>query len=190
MAQANDISEFTSFNAINNAGNSSLGEQSVTDREHYLSGAPSKAAIQGHPVHPILVTMPIALLFTAFITDWVNAFSHDRFWARVTRWLLGCGVVTGVAAAAIGFVDFALIGRVRAVKAGWIHMIGNVIVLTLSWINWRMRPQHNSRVSMIGRGLSTVVAVLLGITGWFGGQLIYRYKVAVNNEKSEIEHRA
>jgi uncharacterized membrane protein len=187
MTQANNVEEFTSFNAVNNAESRRFDEQSFATRGEEPAGIPSKAAIQGHPIHPILVTMPVALLFTAFITDWVHAFSHDRFWARATRWLLGGGVVTGVVAAVVGFIDFISIDRVRAVKAGWIHLISNLAVLVLSWLSWRMRPAQDKYVPTTARVLSTIVAVLLGVSGWFGGELIYRHKVAVRGEERKAD---
>lgn len=185
MARVDNIEEFTAFNAVNNAEKRNLGNQAEMDAYPGLSGIPSKAAIQGHPVHPILVTMPIAMLVMAFVSDWVHTYTYDRFWSRASRYLLAGGLLTGMASAVVGFVDFFAIGRVRAVKDGWIHMIGNAVALLLTWFNWRMRHSDDKHVPPTGRTLSTVVALLLGLTGWFGGQLIYQHKVAVNETDSE-----
>lgn len=66
-------------------------------------------------------------------------------------WLLGAGLVMAVLAALAGFTDFLGERRVRAIRAAWLHMIGNVVV------------------------------VLLLFTGWKGWELVYRHHVAVSD---------
>lgn len=149
------------------------------------SGIPSKAAIQGHPIHPIVVTMPVAFLTTALATDLANRWTADPFWARASRWLIGGGLVTGVTASAVGLVDFLLIDRVRSVKAGWIHLIGNGLALLLALANLRVRLSKAKSVPNRGVALSMVVSLILAVTGWYGGQLIYKHKIAVAGHREE-----
>jgi uncharacterized membrane protein len=86
----------------------------------------------------------------------------------------------GVVAAATGLMDFARIDRVRKRTAGWVHLIGNVVMLTLTLINWVFRWNNpEGFILSFGLLLSLVVAVLLGVTGWYGGELVYRHKVSV-----------
>jgi uncharacterized membrane protein len=149
-----------------------------------MPGIPSKAAIMGHPIHPILVTLPVAFLTTALATDLAERSTKDPFWTRASRWLIGSGLVTGLVASIVGLVDFLLIDRVHSVRAGWIHIIGNGLALFLSWRNLRMRPIKAKSVPKSGLILSALVAFILTITGWYGGQLIYKYKVAVAGRKA------
>jgi uncharacterized membrane protein len=148
-------------------------------------GIPSKVAIQGHPIHPILVTMPVAFLTTALATDLMCRRTVDPFWTRASRWLIGGGLVTGVTASAVGLVDFLFIERVRSVKAGWIHLIGNGLALLLSLQNLRIRFTKAKSVPKQGLILSMLVSFLLAVTGWYGGQLIYKYKIAVAGQQEE-----
>jgi uncharacterized membrane protein len=150
------------------------------EHDYHDSGVPSTVAIAGHPLHPLMVTFPIAFLTGAFGADLGYLFTHDLFWARAAIWLIGAGFVAGLAAALSGMLDFLKIDRVKKHSAGWIHMIGNVAALVLTLINWVLR-WNNVEGAVLPTGLiiSAIVASLLGVTGWYGAELIYRHKVAV-----------
>lgn len=156
------------------------------DREFRDSGIPSTVAIAGHPLHPVIVTFPIAFLVTAFATDAAYWLTDDSFWARVSIWLVGGGLVSGVLAALIGMLDFIRIGRVRERRAGWAHMTLNVAVLLLTVVNFLLRLNNlEGAVLPTGLVISAIVSGLLGISGWYGGELVYRHKVAVIGDGSQ-----
>jgi uncharacterized membrane protein len=150
------------------------------EREYRDTGVPSTVAIAGHPLHPLLVTFPIAFLTSVLATDIAYWLTRDLFWAQVSIWLIGAGIVTGIIAALTGLMDFLKIDRVRQHSAGWIHMVGNVAGLGISLVNFGLR-WGNSAGAILPTGivLSLIVATLLGVTGWYGAELIYRHKVAV-----------
>lgn len=158
------------------------------EREYHDSGVPSTVAIAGHPLHPLIVTFPIAFLTGAFGADLGYWLTHDPFWARAALWLIGAGFTSGMVAALTGMLDFLKIGRVRKHSAGWIHMVGNVIAMVLTLVNWVLRL-NNVEGNVLPNGLiiSLIVASLLGITGWFGAELIYRHKVAVIGDSDRHE---
>jgi uncharacterized membrane protein len=150
------------------------------DEEYLDSGVTSKLSIAGHPIHPVIVTMPIGLLISALISDVVYWGTTDVFWARASFWLIVGGIISGVAAGITGMFDFVKVKRVRDRSAGWIHMIGNIGVLLLSIINmWTRLGDPASPIVPWGLVLSLVIASLLGVTGWFGGELTFRHKVGV-----------
>jgi uncharacterized membrane protein len=161
-----------------------------SDRSDYEdSGITSTVAIAGHPLHPLLVTFPIAFLVGAFGTDVGYLLTNDAFWARASVWLLGAGFVSGVIAAIAGIMDFIGIDRVRKRTAGWAHMIGNAAALLLTLANWVLRlGNYTGFIFPIGIAISTLVAALLGLTGWYGAELIYRHKVAVIGYNSRREY--
>jgi uncharacterized membrane protein len=150
------------------------------EAEYRDSGVPSTVAIFGHPLHPLLVTFPIAFLTGVLGTDVGYWLTSDPFWARASFWLLIAGIITGLIAAATGMSDFVKIDRVREHSAGWAHMVGNVAALTLSavslWLRW---GNQTGAILPVGLIISLIVATLLAITGWYGAELIYRHKVAV-----------
>ncbi|NJN86157.1 MAG: DUF2231 domain-containing protein [Leptolyngbyaceae cyanobacterium SL_7_1] len=156
------------------------------EREYRDSGVPSTVAIAGHPLHPVIVTFPVAFLVTVLATDAAYWLTDDGFWARMSFWLIAGGLVSGVVAAITGMLDFIRIGRVRERRAGWAHMVGNIGVLGLTLINFLLRLNNvEGAVLPTGLILSAVVSVLLGITGWYGGELVYRHKVAVIGDGSQ-----
>ncbi len=150
------------------------------DREYRDSGIPSTVAIAGHPLHPLIVTFPIAFLTGALGTDLGYWLTDDLFWARASIWLIGAGFISGLVAALTGMLDFLRIDRVKKHRAGWLHMFGNVTAMVLTLINWILRWNNvEGTILPVGLVISLVVASLLGITGWYGAELIYRHKIAV-----------
>jgi uncharacterized membrane protein len=145
-----------------------------------LGPAPSKAAIAGHPIHPMLIPFPLALLTLAPVTDIVYAVTEAVFWGWVSYYLLWAGIISAGLAAIVGLVDFIGVPRVRRLRAGWAHMLLNVVIVVLSIVNLVLR--WNDTIDAIlpaGLILSIVAASLLLVSGWFGGELSYRYKVGV-----------
>lgn len=143
-------------------------------------GVPSTAAIGRHPIHPMLIPFPVAFLVGALLTDLTFWGTADPFWALVSYWLLVAGLATGALAAAFGMIDFWTIPRAREVTAGWIHLVGNATALALTFVNLLLRGGGSAAAVMPwGLTLSALVAALLLVTGWFGGEMVYRYKIGV-----------
>lgn len=148
--------------------------------EYRGPGITSSVAIFGHPIHPIIVIFPIAFLSSAAGTDLGYLLTQDFFWARAGVWLLGLGVLAGVAAGATGMIDFIKIPRVRRRRAGWAHMVLNIGALGLSIVNVGLRlGDPADAIVPLGLILSCTVAVLLLVSGWFGGELTFRHKVGI-----------
>jgi uncharacterized membrane protein len=144
-------------------------------------GIPSNVNIGGHPVHPMVIEFPIAFLVGAFVTDLVYLLTADPFWLNASFWLVVGGFAMGLVAAVIGAVDFFTIGRVREHVEGWIHAGGNALVLLLTAVNLGLRlgnPLLGDQL-VVGVVLSGLVTALLVVTGWYGGELVYRHLVAV-----------
>src|SRR5512143_2250948 len=101
--------------------------------------APSRAAITGHPIHPMLVPFPIAFLVGALVTDLAYWGTGDSFWARSSLWLTGAGLVMGALAGSVGAIDFFGIRRARTLTMGWVHALGNVTAVVLALISLLIR---------------------------------------------------
>lgn len=141
--------------------------------------AGSFAAIRGHPIHPMLVPLPIGAFTLLVLTDLAFVFTGDAFWARASFWLIVAGVIGGVLAAAAGIADYAKVSAARN-RFGHMHAAGNTIVLILGALNWSLRV-GDPVLSVLPWGilLSLVTIVILGAAGWAGGELIYKYRVGV-----------
>ena len=150
------------------------------DTEYRDAGITSSVAIAGHPIHPAIVLFPIAFLVGAAGTDIGYWLTKDPFWARASLWLIGVGFAAGILAAITGFSEFFKVKRVRERSAGWLHMGGNVAVMVLSLINLVLRQGNPAEpIVYTGLAISVLVATLLGITGWYGGELSFRHKIGV-----------
>jgi len=158
------------------------------ETEYRDTGVTSSIAIFGHPIHPIIVIFPIAFLSAVAGTDLGYWVTRSDFWAQASIWLLGAGLVSGIAAAITGMFDFVRIPRARKRRAGWAHMLLNVAVLVLTIGNFFLRLVDPETIIVpTGLVLSWIVATLLLASGWYGGELMFRHKVGiVGSEETHV----
>src|ERR1700735_1999533 len=91
----------------------------------------STARIAGHPLHIILVPIPITCFLGTLVTDIAYAETANTQWANMSAWLLTVGLIVALFAVIAGFIDFLGDRRIRDLRAVWIHAIGNAIALIL-----------------------------------------------------------
>ena len=141
----------------------------------------SKVKFAGHPVHPMLVVFPLGLLTTAVLFDVIFLISGNSVWTLVSYYMIGAGVIGGLAAALFGWLDwFAIPSGTRAKRIGLWHGLGNVVVLgffVLSWVLRRENPELPPTGAIVA-GLAGVV--LAAITAWLGGEMVDRLGVGVD----------
>lgn len=140
-----------------------------------------------HPVHPMLVVFPLGLLATGVIFDLIAAFSGNQGFYLVSYWMIAAGIVGGLLAAIFGFTDWMGIKpETRAKSVGMWHGLGNLTIVLLFAASWWMRSNDPNNVpntfafilSLLGAGLALV-------TGWLGGELVYRLGMAVEEGANE-----
>jgi uncharacterized membrane protein len=142
----------------------------------------STASVAGHPIHPILVTLPIGFFVGALLSDLAHYWTADAFWTRASLWLTGGGLVAGIVAALAGLADFLGSAEIRKLSKAWLHFLGNAVVLLLALISFFVRLYDESgTVSATQLLLSLAIVILLSVTGWLGGELVFRHRVAVQN---------
>ena len=144
------------------------------------SNPKSTARFMGHPIHPMLVPFPIAFFIGAFLADLAFVKVGDPFWSRAAFWLIAAGLVGAALAALAGFTEFFGERRIRDLSSAWLHMLGNVAVVVIELVNLLVRidaPEAGLRSP--GIYLSAAAFLLLGFTGWMGGELVFRHRVAV-----------
>jgi uncharacterized membrane protein len=145
----------------------------------------STAQFMGHPLHPAIVSYPIAFFTGAFLSDLAFLFLHDGFWATASFWLLVGGLVTAALAALAGLTDFLGDRRIRGLGDAWMHMIGNVTAVVIELVNLILRfDDHAGPIASPGVYLSGAAFLLLGFTGWKGGELVFRHRVGVADDVS------
>lgn len=147
---------------------------------------PSTAAILGHPVHPMIVPIPIGALSLALATDLLAQRSTDSRWPKASRFLLAAYALGAVAAAPSGTVDFLTIRRARELPEAWLHAGGNLAVLGLTAANLALRRGDDRRVSRLGLGMTAAGAGLMAVTGWLGGELTFRHRIGVAPQEAKL----
>lgn len=143
----------------------------------------STAQIAGPPIHPMLVTIPIACFVGTLLTDIVYWRTAEMTWANFSAWLVTVGVIIGVLAAIAGLVDMLGSRRIRQQPTAWLHMAGNLVALVLAFFNMLVHTR-DAWTSVVPTGLilSALVVAILLFTGWLGWALVYRHHVGVADE--------
>jgi len=101
-----------------------------------MANPQSTARIAGHPIHPILVTLPIGFFVAAFLCDLGYWQSANGAWATAAIWLIGAGLVAAALAAVVGLIDFLGSTQIRALNDAWWHAGGNVVIVLIELYNW------------------------------------------------------
>ena len=140
----------------------------------------STAKIADHPIHPMLIPFPVAFFVGTLVVDIAFSQTGDAFWAAAGRWLLGAGLVMAALAALAGLTDFLGDRRIRALRAAWYHMIGNVVLVLIELVNlWQRLEVGDQFIVPMGLTLSAVGTLLLLFNGWQGWEMVYRHRVAI-----------
>jgi uncharacterized membrane protein len=142
----------------------------------------SRAKLLGHPIHQMLIVFPLGLLATAVIFDLLAIALTDGYWSELAYWMTAAGVVTGLAAAPFGTIDWLTIpSGTRAKRIGAIHGAGNVVVVLLFGVSWLLRGGAPTAPSSLALTLSFAAGGLALVTGWLGGELVDRLGVGVDD---------
>jgi uncharacterized membrane protein len=143
----------------------------------------STARIAGRPIHAMLVPIPIACFLGTFVTDLVYWKTAAMIWADMSAWLLTVGLIVSIFVVIAGLTDFFGDRRIRSLSAVWVHGLGNGIALILSIFNAFVHSR-DAYTSVVPTGLilSTLVVLILAVTGWNGWALVYRHGVGVRPE--------
>ena len=145
----------------------------------------------GHPFHPVLVTVPIGAWVASVVFDIVAlaAADEEEIFAEGAYWLIGIGIVGALLAALFGLMDLLAIPRgTPAFRTGLTHMALNLTVVVLFVVNFAVRAGSGyEEANVTGFVLSLIAIALLGVSGWLGGKLAYRYGVRVADEQTQSE---
>ena len=141
------------------------------------------ASIAGHPIHPMLVPIAIGGFVLSIVFDIVGIASGNVTpWATVAYYTMIGGIVGALAAAVFGFVDLLSLPAGATKRVGVTHMVINLAVVGLYICNAWMRAgidQHNATGTPFF--LSLIAVVLLAISGWLGGKMVFEAGVGVSD---------
>jgi uncharacterized membrane protein len=134
------------------------------------------ANIAKHPIHPMLVAVPIGLWLFSLVCDLIFRFgSTNANWEVVAKYTMVAGIVGALIAAIPGFIDMlSLPWGVKRIAL--IHMAINLTIVALYVVNAWMRRKGVSDAAVL---LSVIAIAMLAVSGWLGGKLVYVHGVAV-----------
>ncbi len=139
----------------------------------------TKAAIERHPIHPMLVVFPIGMWVFSLIGDIVLRAGGNPAWAPAVYYAMGIGIIGALAAAIFGVIDlFSIPQGARARNLGYWHLGINLAVTILFIVNFYLRSV-GPPVSLTPFILSIVGVAALLVSGWLGGEMVYVEGAAV-----------
>jgi nitrite reductase/ring-hydroxylating ferredoxin subunit/uncharacterized membrane protein len=149
----------------------------------------SAIAFRGHPLHVILVDLPIGFWIGSFLADLAFLWRGDAFWFDVAWYLIAAGVVAAVLAAVPGLLDY--LGSVppysEAKSTALLHGLlnGGATLLYAFNLWWRTGPDAAVGSEWwVSFGLSAVGIGLISYTGWLGGELVYKFQIGT--QKTQV----
>jgi len=141
----------------------------------------SRTKLFGHAVHPMLIVFPLGLLSTAVVFDIISMATGNGFWSQMSFWMIAAGILGGILAAPFGAMDWlAIPSGTRASRVGFVHGVGNVFVLVLFAASWWLRRDTPEMPSLLAMCFSFVGVGAALVTAWFGGELVHRLGVGVD----------
>jgi uncharacterized membrane protein len=132
--------------------------------------------------------VPIGAWVASFVFDVASHLVHDPgFLAQGARWLIAIGVLGALAAATVGVLDlFAIPTGTPAFRVGLVHMSINLAVTVAFALGFLVRAGAARGPTGWGPlALSAVALAALGVSGYLGGELAYRYGVRVADEATQ-----
>ncbi|HEX6957370.1 MAG TPA: DUF2231 domain-containing protein [Ferrovibrio sp.] len=146
----------------------------------YSAGTGSAVAIAGHPLHPMVVPLPIGSIALALCADIAFMVTRNPFWSAAAFWLLVAALISGAVAALLGLIELIRLHRAHHLRIGIAHGIGNAIVMGLVVANLFL-PRGTAPDSAYPWGLvlSVAAVLLVMVTGWLGGEMSYRHGIGV-----------
>jgi uncharacterized membrane protein len=143
----------------------------------------SRVKLFGHPVHPMLIVVPLGLFISAVILDVLYfTTTANATLGLVGFWNIGIGIIGGLVAAVFGLIDWlAIPSGTRAKRIGLMHAGSNVLMLALFTLAWLDRFATADHLPTSGNLTFEVGALAIGmVAGWLGGELVDRLGVGVD----------
>lgn len=142
----------------------------------------NKARFLGHPIHPVIVVFPAALLTSSVVFDVLYLITRNPDFPTVAFFMIGTGILSGLLAAVFGVIDWlGLPPRSRSWSFALGHGIGNMLVVMLFTLNWVLRRGSENFVPDGRMWFLSIAGVgLLLFTAWLGGELVYRLGIGVD----------
>jgi uncharacterized membrane protein/nitrite reductase/ring-hydroxylating ferredoxin subunit len=140
-----------------------------------------------HPLHPVLVHLPIGLFFLSFLFDLATKADAGNGYVRAAFYSMLVGVIGALAAALPGFADYTDIRQDHpAKKTATQHMVLNLVAVALYIVNLLLRRGSNLNAASTpwpALILSLAGLGLINYSGYLGGVLVYDDGIGVGRHR-------
>jgi len=147
--------------------------------------------------HPIFVHFTIALWSVSFLFFLLSLFVSDasRYkhqWLTVGRWNLWLGMAMTLLTISAGWVAFNSVNHdtpshlMMQEHRFWALSTAALFVTLTVWSLWLFSKGREEPKAFIL--MMSLAVILLGTTGWYGGELVYRHGLAVMSMPAADEH--
>ncbi len=135
----------------------------------------------GHPLHPVLVAIPVGAWTAAAVLDACEGLAGRRDLAPGADAAIAVGIAGAVGSAATGITDWHHLDGARR-RVGFVHGLLNAIALLLytGSLVCRLRGRRRTGHLLALLGLGTV-----SVSGYLGGELSYSEGIGVDHAKIE-----
>jgi uncharacterized membrane protein len=138
----------------------------------------------GHPLHPILAHIPMAMWPGALIFDLLSQQEiGGNAMVRLSFYAIAFGLAAALLAAPTGLVDWSGIKKEKpAWKIGLYHMALNLVVVVLFAVNLYLRWRtfrEATQVDQVPLLLSAIGTLILIGSAYLGGRMVYEYGISV-----------
>ncbi len=135
----------------------------------------------GHPLHPVLVEVPVGTWTAALFFDGLNLFSRKNVFAPAADGSIAIGIVGALVSALSGLAQWEYtVGSAR--RKGMLHALLNTTALSLYTVSLsqRLRGKRAAGVftGLFGYGITLASA-------YIGGDLVYGERIGVDHAPEE-----
>ncbi len=141
------------------------------------------ATIAKHPIHPMLVALPIGLWVFSLISDFIFLLSGYPVWSDVAFYTMAGGLIGAVLAAVPGFIDMFSISDPKIGKIAWNHMILNLTAVAIFSLSFYLRI-GNAAGAVLPIVLSVAGVLCIAIAGWLGGEMVFVHGMGVHQQSA------
>ncbi|HEY0796818.1 MAG TPA: DUF2231 domain-containing protein [Acidisarcina sp.] len=141
----------------------------------------SRARLVSHPIHPILIALPIGMWTASWVFDILAATLKNWNFANAGYYLAVGGSIGALLAAIPGVIDWVSVipSNSSGKRKGAVHGILNTAALLVFAFIAYYRRGFDHAPSLMTLVLSTLGIALLGVSGWLGGTLSYELQIGV-----------
>ncbi|MEV0897081.1 Rieske 2Fe-2S domain-containing protein [Actinoplanes sp. NPDC049802] len=136
----------------------------------------------GHPLHPVLVQVPVGAFLSAALLDLAGTVTSSRSSERAATALIGAGLAGVAPAVLAGLVDWSETTKDRR-RVGLVHAAANALATSLYATS--LAARLTGRVTQ-GKALAFAGLSVAGAGAFLGGHLSYAQGAGISHAAPEV----